>query len=86
LRAELLLRRNPDGGWSLGPELESTPLDSALAVLALTGHGDVPAPVLDAAGWYLAATQSPGGGWRYPRPTIPPTCSRAWSRARVSGT
>ncbi|MCP4659565.1 MAG: hypothetical protein GY856_29530, partial [bacterium] len=65
LRAELLLRRNPDGGWSLGPELESTPLDSALAVLALTGHGDVPAPVLDAAGWYLAATQSPGGGWSY---------------------
>ncbi len=59
LQGELLARRNADGGWGLGDDHRSEPLDTALAVLALRGQ----APGLESAGDFLLASETPGGGW-----------------------
>lgn len=61
-RDQLVTLQNSDGGWGLGAGYQSNALDSALAVLALAGHGVTPA-VLDKAGQYLLAAQNSDGGW-----------------------
>jgi len=61
-RTALLSLQNADGGWGIGAGYQSNVLDSALAVLALAGHG-VNQAVLDKAGQYLIAAQNSDGGW-----------------------
>jgi subtilase family serine protease/Tol biopolymer transport system component len=53
----LLGARNQDGGWGLRPGDRSDPLDTALALRALSGI-DVGAAVS-----FLVASQNPDGGW-----------------------
>ncbi|HEX3529651.1 MAG TPA: CARDB domain-containing protein [Thermoanaerobaculia bacterium] len=63
LRAKLRAVQNADGGWGLAAGYGSDPLDTALAVLALSGASDTPAAALDQASAYLVARQGADGGW-----------------------
>ncbi len=63
LRAKLRAVQNADGGWGLAAGYGSDPLDTALAVLALSGASDTPAAALDLAAAYLVARQGADGGW-----------------------
>jgi subtilase family serine protease/flagellar hook assembly protein FlgD len=63
LRAKLRAVQNADGGWGLAAGYGSDPLDTALAVLALSGASDTPAAALDQAAAYLVARQGADGGW-----------------------
>ncbi len=79
LRASLLAQANPDGGWGLGAGYGSEPVDTALAVQALAGQADTPAPALAAATRYLLASQVAGAGWG----NVPGGASRTGATALV---
>lgn len=63
LRAQLAALQNSDGGWGIAAGYRSNPLDTALAVLALAGFGDVGPTVIDRATQYLLGKQGTDGGW-----------------------
>ncbi|MCP3961613.1 MAG: hypothetical protein GY719_27550 [bacterium] len=65
LRAEIVARRNADGGWGVDVGHASDPLDTALVLGALAGHADVPQEQIDDGAQYLLASQSPDGGWSH---------------------
>jgi subtilase family serine protease len=63
LLAELLARRNSDGGWGSDRMYQSNPADTGLALkaLALAGYGDQ--NVIASAISYLTVRQNSDGGW-----------------------
>lgn len=62
-RAQLAALQNSDGGWGLAAGYGSNPFDTALALLALAGFGDVPQAAIDKAAQYLLSKQGADGGW-----------------------
>ena len=62
LRAQLLTLQNADGGWGVGAGYQSDPLDTALALQALSGSATAQS-VLGQAGQYLLTHQNADGGW-----------------------
>src|ERR1700730_14758253 len=62
LRAKLLTLQNADGGWGVGAGYQSDPLDTALAVLALSGSTTAQAAVAQG-GQYLLSSRNADGGW-----------------------
>ncbi len=56
-------RQNADGGWGLGPELESDVIDTSLALQALTGISNVASPERANAVGFLLSKQHANGGW-----------------------
>ena len=62
LRTQLLTLQNADGGWGVGAGYQSDPLDTGLAILALSGSAAGQAAAVQA-GQYLLANQNSDGGW-----------------------
>jgi len=62
-QAALLERQNGDGGWGADAEMESDPLDTALALAGLAESGELAAGSLTGAVDYLMASQGSEGGW-----------------------
>lgn len=61
---ELATRQNLDGGWGLSAGLDSEPLDTGLALLALLGAAPAGSSTAVQAGTaYLVECQNPDGGW-----------------------
>jgi len=63
LRDRLLTQQNADGGWGIDTAFASNALDTALAVLALHGQAEAPAPAMARALDYLRGQQNADGGW-----------------------
>lgn len=63
LRSRLLSAQNTDGGWGINDGYDSNPLDTALALSALTDQTGVVASVTDQAIGYIKAQQNADGGW-----------------------
>jgi hypothetical protein len=59
----LLAARASDQGWGLAPDLDASPLDTALALSALSGAPGVPAEVLGRGLTALLAAQRVDGSW-----------------------
>lgn len=64
---KLVGMQNPDGGWGAAAGYQSTPLDTALAVIALALDPDSSRQALarDRARAFLLAQQNPDGGWSH---------------------
>lgn len=62
-RAQLAALQNSDGGWGLAAGYGSNPFDTALALSALAGFGDIPQAAIDKATQYLLSKQGADGGW-----------------------
>ncbi|HAK59550.1 MAG TPA: hypothetical protein DCO77_04095, partial [Nitrospiraceae bacterium] len=60
---ELLSRQNADGGWGSEAHYTSNPLDTALAVRALTGAKHQDTAIISRAIDYLRSKQNPDNGW-----------------------
>ncbi|MFZ5799267.1 MAG: CARDB domain-containing protein, partial [Thermodesulfobacteriota bacterium] len=63
LVAELINRKNPDGGWGSGDNYESNPADTVLAMRALASAGAASSEVVGPAVSYLLSEQSSDRGW-----------------------
>jgi Tol biopolymer transport system component/subtilase family serine protease/flagellar hook assembly protein FlgD/prenyltransferase beta subunit len=63
LISELLGRRNPDGGWGSGRNFLSNPIDTALALKALSRAGYADQAALEKAISWLSSIQNGDGGW-----------------------
>ena len=61
--SEIESLQNSDGGWGSAPGYRSNPIDTALALKALTTHASTNTAVIDAAINYLHSSQNPDGGW-----------------------
>lgn len=61
--AELLERRNADGGWGSNRNYTSNPTDTALALTALSAAGAASPSVIAAAIDYLISQQNADNGW-----------------------
>jgi hypothetical protein len=61
--AALLDGRAADGGWGLAPDLDASPLDTALALSALAGVPGVTSDVLGVGLTALLGTQRADGSW-----------------------
>ncbi len=72
LRQALAARQAAGGGWGIDAVHASDTLDTALALLALAGHPELPAARRDAAVQLLLAGQGSDGGWSH----LPGTPSR----------
>ena len=61
----LLSQQNPDGGWGIANAYRSEPLDTALALLALTSltSADAQAPERQTAAEFLLSSQPSEGSW-----------------------
>ncbi len=62
-RAELLARQRNDGGWGLHGQHHSDALDTALALDALAGYGELSSTGLEAGVQFLVSAQGDDGGW-----------------------
>jgi subtilase family serine protease len=60
---ELLLRKNPDGGWGGNAAYVSNPVDTSFALRALSVAGYSEPDTVSAAVAYLRAKQNADGGW-----------------------
>ncbi len=60
---DVLSRQNSDGGWGSDKNYASNPMDTALAVKALTSAGFTGQQAISAAIGYLKAGQNFDGGW-----------------------
>lgn len=60
IRSQLVALQNSDGGWGIAAGYQSNPLDTALALSALSGTNPT---AVDKAATYLLSKQNIDGGW-----------------------